>query len=269
MIPFRWSKVSSYDGTPILKDAEIDALSEMLLGDYNPKLLKEPGKVDWCHFLEYYLGATLDVQDIYYEEGEPPILGATAFNTEVLKVFDREHLCTRKIKVKRRTVILDRSITVSGKESLALSTGLHEAGHLWMHQGVYSDVEGQLSFLKEASSVVCCRLGSVEPVKAKKKLTTPLEWREHQAGYFAAALSMPKKTFLPFAKEFIKGTGFFDEDVDHIVLGRNSIIDWVGKQVLPRCISEVYGVSRQAAMIRLYKCGILLDREMACRQKIL
>ncbi len=56
MIPFRWSKVSNYDGTPILKDVEIDALSEMLLGDYNPKLLKEPGKVDWCHFLEYYLG---------------------------------------------------------------------------------------------------------------------------------------------------------------------------------------------------------------------
>ena len=56
MIPFRWSKVSSYDGTPILKDSEIDALTEMLLEDYNAKLLKELGKVDWCHFLEYYLG---------------------------------------------------------------------------------------------------------------------------------------------------------------------------------------------------------------------
>ncbi|NLM07896.1 MAG: hypothetical protein GX215_03030, partial [Clostridiales Family XIII bacterium] len=55
MIPFQWSKVSNYDGTPILKDVEIDALFEMLLGDYNPKLLKEPGKVDWCQFLEYYL----------------------------------------------------------------------------------------------------------------------------------------------------------------------------------------------------------------------
>ena len=34
MIPLRWSKVSNYDGTPILKDVEIDALTEILLEYY-------------------------------------------------------------------------------------------------------------------------------------------------------------------------------------------------------------------------------------------
>jgi hypothetical protein len=263
MIQFRWPKVSNRDGTPILKDSEIDELTEMLICDYNPKLLKEPGRVDWCHFLEYYLGATLDVQDIYYEEGERPILGATAFNTEVLRVFDRENLCTRKIKVKRRTVILDRSITLQGKESLALSTGLHEAGHLWLHSGVYSQMDGQMSFMKDSSSVVCCRIGGIELSGTKKRLETPLEWREHQAGYFAAAFAMPKKTLVPFAKDLIKRTGYFDDDQDSVVLGKNCILDWVGRRVLPGQIAEQYGVSRQAAIIRLQKCGILVTEETA------
>jgi hypothetical protein len=59
VIEFRWSKVDKKDNTPILKDTEIDELAEMLLADYKPQLLKEPGQVDGLHFLEFYLGATV------------------------------------------------------------------------------------------------------------------------------------------------------------------------------------------------------------------
>jgi hypothetical protein len=62
------------------------------MADYKPKLLKEPGKVNWQHFLESYCGVNLCFYDIFNEDPERPILGATAFNDEDLRVFDREHM---------------------------------------------------------------------------------------------------------------------------------------------------------------------------------
>ena len=59
--------------------------AETLLADYKPQLLKEPGQVDGLHFLEFYLGATVRFMDVYYDEDEEPIWGATSFN-------DAEHL---------------------------------------------------------------------------------------------------------------------------------------------------------------------------------
>lgn len=78
MIKFRWSKVDKKDNTPILKDTEIDDLAEMLLEDYKPQLLKEPTPINYLHFLESYLGATIEFMDIYYDK--KPIWGATSFN---------------------------------------------------------------------------------------------------------------------------------------------------------------------------------------------
>ena len=100
MIEFKWSKVDAKNSnTPILKDSDIDDLAEMLLQDYKPKLLHEPSKINYWHFLESYLGATVEVHDIYYEEEAGPIWGATAFNEEVLRIFDREHSRISHIRV--------------------------------------------------------------------------------------------------------------------------------------------------------------------------
>jgi hypothetical protein len=69
LIEFRWNRVDKRNNnTPIISDAEIDELAEIILGDYKPQLLQEPRKVKYEHFLESYLGANLDYRHIYYEE---------------------------------------------------------------------------------------------------------------------------------------------------------------------------------------------------------
>ena len=51
MIEFKWSKVDkNNNNTPIIKDAEIDDLAEMLLEDYKPQLLKEPTPINHLIF---------------------------------------------------------------------------------------------------------------------------------------------------------------------------------------------------------------------------
>jgi len=259
LIEFRCSKVDrKNNNTPILKDKEIDDLAELILSDYKPNLLKEPAQINYLHFLESYLGATLEFHDIFYGVDERPILGATAFNDEILKIFDRENMCASDIPINNRTIILDNSIMEKGKEGLALFTALHEGGHLWMHPGVYNRAKGQLSLFESLATrpVICCRKENIENFGNIGGFRTAEDWREHHADYFASAIAMPKSTFIPFVKGALKSAGICG---DSIVTGTDIETDWFANQRLPRRISEVYGVSRQAALIKLKKFGFIID----------
>lgn len=259
MIKFRPNRVDrKNNNTPILSDSEIDDLAEMLLADYKPRLLKEPQEINYLHFLESYLGANIAFEDIYYEEGEQPIFGATSFNTEYMKVFDCENMCIKAIKLESRTIVIDNYVMMEGKEGLALFTALHEAGHLWIHPGVFTKISGQISMFRdmEISPIVCCRRSSIENFGKKKSLETAKDFREHHADYFASAIAMPKSTFIPLAKEIIKAEGISDNiviedlDIEH---------NWFANEEFPNKISKVYGVSKQAAYIKLRKFGFITD----------
>lgn len=191
MIEFRWNRVDKRNNnTPIISDAEIDELAEIILGDYKPQLLQEPRKVKYEHFLESYLGANLDYRHIYYEEDEGRILGVTSFNNrEKLPVFDREKMCLDTVKLKKNSIVLDFYVTEEGREGLELFTGLHEGGHLWMHQGVYARNEMQMSLFghdAELKPVTCCRRTDIENFGRKGGYRTAEQWREHHADLFFA-----------------------------------------------------------------------------------
>jgi hypothetical protein len=72
---------------------------------------------------------------------------------------------------------------------------LHEGGHLWLHPGVFTepDNSGQLSLFKDEEpkirQVVCCRHNNIESFGRKKVLKTAEDFREHQADYFASAIT--------------------------------------------------------------------------------
>ena len=74
MIKFRCFK-RHQDGTPIIRDVDIVKFAEAQLADYRPELLEVPGKIDPLHFIEKYLGANIDFQDLYVEEGGRTIAG--------------------------------------------------------------------------------------------------------------------------------------------------------------------------------------------------
>ena len=261
MIEFRWSRVDEKNrNTPVIKDTEIDELAEMLLQDYKPQLLREPSQINYLAFLESYLGATIEFQDIYYKREEGPIWGATAFNEEILPIFDQEKQQTTAIRVNSRTIIIDNSVMQEGKEGFALFTGLHEGGHLWMHPGVYTLCRRQTGLFDDLgnSSVVCCRRGQFERYVGKPTLKTGEDWREHQANYFASAVAMPKATFVPLCKDFLKSEGISD---GRVVVGRDHQHDRLALFDLPCLISQTYGVSHQAASIKLKKFGVIVDKK--------
>lgn len=263
MIEFHCSRRKN-DGTPIVTDQAVQEYAEEVLMDYKPKLLNEPGKINATHFLESYLGATVDYQDIYYAEDANPIAGATVFNDDKVLVFDKERMCVRPIDVAAGTILIDNSTMQDGKEGFSKFTHLHEGGHFLMHPAVYRRIENQLSFFdfgqnSPGSHVVACKRSSIcGQGERRPRLVTEEDFREHQANTFAAAIAMPRKTFIPCAQDMIRRAGFRDG-----IWVEDDVMDWdseLGLSCLVERLADIYGVSRSAAKVQLKRQRLLMSQ---------
>ena len=263
MIRLNLHRIDRANGnTPVLYNHEIDEYAQAVIEDYKPELLKEPKAVRFGHFLESYLDMRIEYQHIYNKDPERPILAMTAFEKGRLKVFDKENKCTGHVFIQPRTVVIDNIVTKPGMEGLALFSGLHEGGHITMHGHIYADRKNYAGEFKpdeniSVSPVVCCRRDSIEKFGKTngKKLRTAKEWREHQANYFAAAMAMPNATFKPFVNQLMRENGYYRSS---IILGQDGDWDILADEILPDAISEVYGVSKHAARIKLKTCGFVI-----------
>ena len=247
MITMKITRVDrNNDNTPILTNKEIDEFAYAVLEDYDPGLLREPGAIDYEHFMESYLGVEIIYKDIYYQENTPPIHAVTVFRGGTVKVFDRENGRVAAPIIRANTVIIDNAVT--NNAGMAMFTGLHESGHIFMHQDVFSVFR---------AGQVCCRkknMGGAAESDAKK-IRTAEEWREHQANHFAGAVAMPDATFGPFVAGALREYGVYRRG---IILGDDADLDIVASDLLPERISEVYGVSKQAAAVKLKKNGFVV-----------
>jgi len=243
--------------TPVLFDREIDEFAHAVLADYKPHLLAEPGTVNYMHFLESYLGATIEFHDIYSDEPDQPILAMTVFSGGKVRVFDRENECISYVNVAERTVIIDNAVVKPGKEGFALFTGLHEGGHITMHWDAYSLMAGDEPEMGDGfAPVVCCRRESIENAVKDRSIRSSAGWREHHADYFAAAIAMPNATFKPFVHGILRKNSYYKSS---ITLGRDMDMDILAEDLIPDAITEVFGVSKRAARIKLRKTGFVYN----------
>ena len=253
MIEFKYNWMHK-DGTPIVRDEWITAYAEAVLADYRPELLEEPGKIDGVDFIENYLGANLEFQDIYYPEGGDAIVGAAIFNDTRVKVFDRDRLTTKWIVAETGSILIDNQTMEEGREGFALFTQMHEAGHLLMHQGVFKMTQ------PVAARAIACRQSGIG--SRKWRLETQEDFREHQADTFAAALTMPREPFLKLAREVMKE---YDLGVDTDgIIALNTYQRYTPsypRRRLFRALSEAFGVSRTAAEVQLWKYGLIMDKD--------
>lgn len=245
------------DGTPIIKDTEIADYAGALVRDYNARYIDEPWLLDPLKFSEYYLEANLDFVDIYCEEGEQ-IAGATVFNRENIKLFDREHMRTKCETFEPNTILIDNETMKEGRETFARFTVFHEDGHLCMHPRVFREDPQQMSmfdFMEPAApkSVICCRKNNIED--RKTKLVTQEDFREHQANVFAAAITMPKKIFTEIGIAAIRQMGCDD---DYYVLPTLHESDYDEcADSLAAYMGRRFNVSKSAARVQLRKYGLI------------
>jgi len=200
--------------------------------------------------------------DLYSDDPDRQILAITAFNTSKIKIFDRKNERIIKKTIPARTVVFDNSVMEDGMEALALFSGMHEGGHVTMHWHVYTgetfdgDAYDPDYDWDDIDSYVCCHRENIESKGGgdRNKTRTAKEWRERQADYFGGAVTMPNATFKPLVIEFLREQGFYKPS---IMLGRSEDLDILANDILPFEISEVYGVSKRAARIKLRTSGFV------------
>jgi hypothetical protein len=101
---------------------------------------------------------------------------------------------------------------------------------------------------------VYCRRENIESNMNTQKIRTAKEWREHHADYFAGAVTMPNATFLPFVHDILRDNNYYK---GFVTLGRDDDLDILIFDIVPDAITEVYGVSKRAARIKLRTSGFL------------
>ena len=227
---------------PVVGDDYIRQYAKMVLADYRPKLLKEPGMIDVRDFLQNYMKLDAKVADIWQWKEDERIAAAALFkDTDRFAIVSERGFCPRFVKAEAGTVVFDRSIVKH--DYLLRFTALHEAAHFLMH-----------SFFYENRDKSCTR----SMIFGSRALITPGDFLEHQANAFAGAILMPDELFIDTARSFFKRAGFGDGIwVRHTEKAR--LNDYVFKEFLVYC-RERFGVSHSAAIVQLKNYGLLEDR---------
>lgn len=252
MIEFKWSKVHRPDQTPIIKDVEIEDLVEELLKDYKPQLLEQPMPVNPEHFAETYMGIDIEYQRIASPDNN--VVGAMVFNDECLPVY-REDGKVHLIQVPANTIVIHEDTACDDKlHRFMRFTILHECGHAWMHANVYrrkalslfggTEINKQMT--KCFRSYLTC---------SKRSLVTEEDFREHQANVFAAAIAMPRATFVPYAKRLLMQYGLEGRFSPQYVEDSRSFRDTYNNVLLK--LAKAYDVSCQSVDIKLHKLGLV------------
>lgn len=252
MIEFKWSKVHRPDQTPIIKDVEIEDLVEELLKDYKPQLLEQPMPVNPEHFAETYMGIDIEYQRIASPDNN--VVGAMVFNDECLPVY-REDGTVHLIRVPANTIVIHEDTACDDKlHRFMRFTILHECGHAWMHANVYrrkalslfggTEINKQMT--KCFRSYLTC---------SKRFLVTEEDFREHQANVFAAAIAMPRATFVPYAKRLLMQYGLEERFSPRYVEDSRSFRDTYNNVLLK--LAKAYDVSCQSVDIKLHKLGLV------------
>ncbi|GLC78493.1 hypothetical protein LBYZC6_06070 [Lacrimispora brassicae] len=226
------------NGVPIMSNAEIDSHAEQFLKDYNPTVLKNPQPVNIEAFAEIYLDLTVDYT---YLSHCGLILGRMVFqDTERVPVYLPKEKCADYLYVERGTMMIDNTVLENWKEYRLRSTIGHECGHWIFHSDYYTHASrhnGQ--DIKSLPGITGCKKtdieGAMEP-SGRRQLISDIDWLEHQAKYFSAAILMPKTPFIDVASDLL-GSG------------------QLNRTDLANVLAETFQVSSVSANIRLSQLG--------------
>ncbi len=253
------------NGLPVLSKKEIDDYAEVLLHDFKPELLRNPGPTPVENFIEIYLDLTVDYKKLSTDGNT---LGMIAFNSGYVEVFDEENN-KEMIEVEAGTVFIDSDlIDDTYQQGRCRFTFAHEPGHWLFHRHMYSTAKNQMSLfeVEPGAQKVChkCLKKHVGYISKRDYFSTDEDWQEWQADYFASSLLMPKKTFKLVTEDCLSKLCLSVND-----LHNKSVTElfFPVRQMIVT-LSQIFDVSNQAAALRLYKLGYISNELMSLQKAI-
>jgi len=174
------------ENVPILSNQEIDWHVGRLLEDYDKGLLTTPQILNVDDFVENYIGLNLHYENL---SNNSCIWGRMIFDKRQIPIFSPETNCAEWCPIDANTIIIDNSLLDEDKEMLYRSTVMHECGHGLYHKSFFHGKDCADDRFLAASS---CRPSDIagNKLNGRRKFETPIEWIEHHAKYFSAAILM-------------------------------------------------------------------------------
>ena len=243
-----------FNGTPVVCDLEVMAYAEKQVGDYRPELLTAPNKINALHFVESYLNAAVDVQNIWNIMPGMEINGITVFKNAMIPVYE-DGMSVKK-PFSAGTIIIDTGI-MNKKDGYTQFTICHEGGHLAMHYPAFCGQD--ILAARSVMDKIMCRSNMIENERTNNKRWTDRDFMEHQANVYAASILMPRPTFVPFVMDLNRKAGYKDgifvrPAIDPFFQYRHwyTYLEEIGQ-----AIAETYGVSESAGYVHMKRCGLI------------
>lgn len=234
------------NGMFLLKRPDFDDIGEEVLKEYMPSVLNYPKAVDIEYLAEECL--YLDIKHEYLSS-DGKVLGLIAFSDTQFPTTNLEAEPT-VIDVEEGTMLIDMSLIGTDKLPRKRFTEAHESAHWICHRTYHSPTNRLYDFRKNKPMVVC-RRENIEQYKRRISGTaTEEDWEEWQADCLAAALLMPKSTFVEAFGEAMRSNGLL----------RNYLQPGVDDNKAKKVIAElmhVFNVSNRATQIRMNHLGMI------------
>lgn len=213
------------DNVPFLSYKNIEAISLIILEQYNEDLLNVPQAIDIDHFAEFFLDCEIDSCMLSHNQC---YLGMSIFRDgEQVPVYDEKNKSIRYIYPKSNTIILDSSLSSQGSDNRRRFTLAHECGHMILHKKYFAEKINQelVGYVYHQDPMI------TYPIK------TPHQWMEWQANSLGAALLMNAVAVIKLLEEH-----------DFILTDLKGGLQMVYASQL---MEETFKVSYESASIRL------------------
>lgn len=219
---------------PIYKKEMLDEVAEDFLERYYPEALEVPRLVD-APEIARRLG--LDLREIKITK-DNSIFGQIYFSDCALQRYDLESDSYRSMDVTSGTIIVNPDVYFLRNLGSVNNTIIHECVHWDKHKRFF---ELQKLYNAEANLISC----HVSEGNRPEENSSPLDWMEWQANALAPRILMPyKQTYLK-ANELISKYRRLLQIEDMLFIMEPVITE----------LSEFFGVSKQAAKIRMIDLG--------------
>lgn len=223
---------TSNTNVPILSKKDLDDLGELIVADYRPEAMQIPQAIDVDHFLERYLGATMDYK---YLSHCGLYLGMTVFeDTDRIPVFNHDKFCAEFIQCTAGTIIIDNDLLDPTQEHRYRFTAMHEGSHLLLHHQHFRAMAKQRN---DYIPLVQCRVDTAHGSRQSGYKRTDKDWIEWQANSLASAILMPRRMVVKAVREA-------EQHRLSVNAGLEAVID-------------TFNVSSEAAVFRMQELGLV------------
>lgn len=245
------------DGLYIIKKPDFDDIAYMILKEYQPVMLEEARPLDIEDLVCEYL--YLDVKTAHLSK-DGRILGVISFDDTTYEGFD-DMGNPLEIDMPVGTILLDKSLMEDQRHiGRQRFTKTHEACHWILHRQCHVPLLGGRHYefrTREDNRSIACRMDRIEnPDRDLTKKWEFEEWEEWQADNLAAALLMPKPTFVPKAREIMRSYGIPDNEM---LYWENDLS--VSHRIVEE-IKDIYKVSKMSVQLRMVRCDLLKKRNI-------